>query len=70
MPPSLTLSEAIKTDRLEDFIAQAEAAGIGPIDRAKFAAMVKWYNRKKRGFVDFSCRVLLKIGGFARLAGC
>lgn len=36
----LTLSEAIAEGRLEAFIAQAEADGIGPIDRAEFDAMV------------------------------
>ena len=30
----LTLSEAVKTGRLQEFIAQEEARGIGPIDRA------------------------------------
>lgn len=37
----LTLAEALKTNRLEEFIAQAEAAGMAPADRAKFDAMVK-----------------------------
>ena len=32
----LTLSEAIKTGRLQDFIAQEEARGVGSIDRAEF----------------------------------
>jgi hypothetical protein len=32
----LTLSEAQKSGRLEEFIAQQEAAGIEPIDRAEF----------------------------------
>jgi hypothetical protein len=30
----LTLSEAVKTGRLQEFIAQEEARGIGSIDRA------------------------------------
>ena len=30
----LTLNEAVKSGRLQDFIAQEEARGIGPIDRA------------------------------------
>jgi len=34
----LTLSEAIERDELEAFAAQAEAEGIGPIDRAEFEA--------------------------------
>ena len=33
---TLTLKEAIATDRLEEFIRQREAAGIGPIDEAAF----------------------------------
>jgi hypothetical protein len=32
----LTLSEAVKTGRLQDFIAQEEARGVGSIDRAEF----------------------------------
>lgn len=36
----LTLSEALATDRLPDFIAQAESEGVGPADRSQFEAMV------------------------------
>lgn len=32
----LTLNEALKTGRLEDFIRQQEAAEIGPVDEAAF----------------------------------
>jgi hypothetical protein len=32
----LTLSEALKSNRLGEFIAQAEAAGIGPISAVEF----------------------------------
>jgi hypothetical protein len=43
--PLLTLAEALKTGRLQDFIAQEEARGVGPIDRADLdralAKMVK-----------------------------
>ena len=35
----MTLTEALATDRLADFIAQEEARGIGPIDRAEFDAL-------------------------------
>ena len=35
---SITLSEAIKQNRLEEFSSQEEARGIGPIDRADFDA--------------------------------
>lgn len=34
----LSLAEALASDRLEDFIVQAEAAGVGPADRAQFEA--------------------------------
>jgi hypothetical protein len=41
----LTLAEAVKNGRLQEFIAQEEARGVGPIDRAEFdtllGAMVK-----------------------------
>lgn len=40
MPPLLPLSKAIKEGRLPEFIAQAEAAGVGPADRAQFDALV------------------------------
>jgi hypothetical protein len=31
----LTLAEALKTKRLQDFIAQEEACGVGPVDRTE-----------------------------------
>ena len=40
MSAGLTLSQALAEGRLEDFVAQAEAQGIGPADRAQFEAMV------------------------------
>lgn len=36
----ITLSEALANDRLDEFIAQAEAEGVGPADRAQFEALV------------------------------
>ena len=33
---NLTLSDAIKEDRLQEFIAQAEAESTGPISEAEF----------------------------------
>jgi len=36
----LTLAEALASNRLSDFAAQAEAAGIGPADRTQFEKMV------------------------------
>ena len=35
----LTLSEAVKSGRLQDFIAQEEARGVGPIDHSEFDAL-------------------------------
>jgi len=32
----LSLTEAIKRDRLENFISQAETDGVGPISKAEF----------------------------------
>lgn len=40
MSANLTLSQALAEGRLDDFVAQAEAAGIGPADRAQFDALV------------------------------
>jgi hypothetical protein len=37
----LTLAEAVKTGRLQDFIAQEEARGVGPIHRANFDVLLK-----------------------------
>lgn len=41
----LSLAEALRDNRLSDFIAQEEARGVGPIDRAEFdtlaAALIK-----------------------------
>lgn len=36
----LALAQALAEGRLADFVDQAEAEGIGPADRAQFAAMV------------------------------
>lgn len=36
----LSLADALASDRLEDFVSQAEAEGIGPADRAQFEALV------------------------------
>jgi hypothetical protein len=36
----LSLSEAVKTGRLKEFIAEQEAAKRGPIDRAEFESAV------------------------------
>ena len=36
----LTLAKAIASDRLEEFAAQAEADGVGPVDRTMFDALI------------------------------
>jgi hypothetical protein len=36
----LTLSEAAKTGRLQQFIAEQEARGVGPINRADFDSLL------------------------------
>jgi hypothetical protein len=36
----LSLSEAIKNGQLDQFVAEQEAAGIGPIDRPEFNGAV------------------------------
>lgn len=36
----ITLAEAISTGRLDDFANQAEAEGVGPINRAEFEAIL------------------------------
>jgi hypothetical protein len=36
----ISLAEALASNRLADFAAQAEAEGVGPADRAQFEAMV------------------------------
>jgi hypothetical protein len=37
----ISLSEALRADRLPDFIAQEEARGIGPAEDAPFLALLK-----------------------------
>ena len=37
----ITLAQALEEGRLADFIAQAEAEGIGPANRAQFEKMVE-----------------------------
>jgi hypothetical protein len=48
----LTLSEALKSGRLQEFIVQEEARGIGPINRADYdaaaAALIKAPQSKGR----------------------
>jgi hypothetical protein len=36
----MTLAEALATGRLDEFAAQAEAAGVGPADRTLFEALI------------------------------
>jgi hypothetical protein len=44
----ITLSEAISGGRLPEFIAQEEARGIGPIDRAEFDGAVSKVLKERR----------------------
>jgi hypothetical protein len=44
----LTLADAIKSGRLQDFIAEQEAAGLGPIDRAEFDGAVARTVKERR----------------------
>ncbi len=48
----LTLSEAVRNGRLDEFIAQEQARGVGPVDRDAFdalaAALVKAPQSKDR----------------------
>jgi hypothetical protein len=37
----LSLADALASNKLEDFVAQAEADGVGPVDRAQFEKMVE-----------------------------
>jgi hypothetical protein len=37
----LTLSEAIKTQRLQDFIAQEQTRGVGPADTVQLEAVIR-----------------------------
>jgi hypothetical protein len=44
----MTLSEAVSGGRLPEFIAQEEARGIGPIDRAEFDGVVSELIKERR----------------------
>jgi len=44
----LTLSEAIKNNRIKDFIVQEEARGIGPADREKLDAAIKRFATQRQ----------------------
>lgn len=37
----ISLSKAQKTNRLDEFIAEQEAHGVGPIGRHEFSALIK-----------------------------
>ena len=39
--PKLTLSEALRSDRLAQFISEAEAAGVAAVDKAEFEEAVR-----------------------------
>lgn len=40
LPDHLTLAQALNEGRLDEFIGQAEAEGIGPADLGQFEALV------------------------------
>jgi hypothetical protein len=44
----LPLAKALKTNRISEFVAQEEARGIGPIDRAEFDGAVTKVVKGKR----------------------
>mgnify|MGYP000084538683 CR=1 FL=1 len=44
----VTLSDAIKSGRLQEFIAQEEALGVPPVDAAEFDQAVKTIARSPR----------------------
>jgi hypothetical protein len=37
----MSLAEAVRQDKLDQFIAQEEARGVGPVENAPFLAIVK-----------------------------
>lgn len=37
----LTLAEALKSNRIQEFVAQEEKRGVGPADRRKLDALIK-----------------------------
>ncbi len=37
----LTLADALKSNRLAEFVAQEEARGVGPVDRKELDAVIK-----------------------------
>jgi hypothetical protein len=49
---TISLSEALKAGRLPDFIAQEEARGIGPGDRAQFDRLVKTVSQPPKTYID------------------
>jgi hypothetical protein len=54
----LTLSIAIKTGRLQDFIDQEEARGVGSIDRAEFDRLLGKAVKAPRSEDQTSCSPL------------
>ena len=48
MSPPLTLKKALKSDRLADFIAQEDARGVAPADKADFEAALRAIARPPR----------------------
>lgn len=52
----LTLADALASGRIEEFAAQAEAAGIGPADRTLFEALVGKVTAPRREGQTFHSR--------------
>jgi hypothetical protein len=44
----LTLSEALRTGRIDDFVAQEEARGVGPADVARLDALLRAASKSQR----------------------
>jgi hypothetical protein len=51
----ITLNEATKTGKIDDFISQEEARGVGPVDRAEFDGAVANVIKERRS-VDQTLR--------------
>jgi hypothetical protein len=58
----LSLSQAIKSGKLSEFIAQEEARGIGPADRKKLAAAIKVVATKQPQSKDRTSRSTSRDG--------
>lgn len=46
-PDYLSLADALATGRLDEFVDQAEAEGVGPADRTQFDALVREASKER-----------------------